>query len=336
MIRSKKIACFVKAAADDGVDVDAILASVSMSFDDLNEPNSLISYGCAVAVLSALQKYCSPEFPLRNGARSRQLDLGIVGHALLSSPSMSELVDFWVKYSEIVGHPLKFTSRLEGKYWVLEMTPRFPMPEKVLRFVLEDAISSQVPLGRDCVGADFATIRYEMTVSAPPDPGIYSRWLDAPVRFNCSRNRVVMDRRFYTRRVASADQEVLSICEKHCVRILQDISAGAPYASKIKALFLASRGVIPSERDAAAKLGMSVRSLHRRLAEEGYSYQQLLNDYRRDYAFELLKEQTLQVKEIAFVLGYSNASSFRRAFKEWTGMTVTGWLAGQGVAKASA
>ena len=76
---------------------------------------------------------------------------------------------------------------------------------------------------------------------------------------------------------------------------------------------------------AARSLGVSTRTLHRRLREQRTTYQRLLNDVRRDAALVHLEEGRLSLGEIAFVLGYSEPSAFHRAFKRWTGETAASY-----------
>ena len=64
---------------------------------------------------------------------------------------------------------------------------------------------------------------------------------------------------------------------------------------------------------------MSPRTLHRRLEEEGTSFRRVLTDVRRELAARHLQERRLAIGEIAFLLGFSEASAFHRAFKRWTG-----------------
>ena len=71
----------------------------------------------------------------------------------------------------------------------------------------------------------------------------------------------------------------------------------------------------------ATKLAMSRRTLTRRLAEEGASFRQMLDDVRRDFAQALLRDRSLSVAEIAFFLQYSEPAAFHRCFKRWTGRT---------------
>ena len=71
----------------------------------------------------------------------------------------------------------------------------------------------------------------------------------------------------------------------------------------------------------AADLGTSERTLSRRLAEQGISFDQLIDDIRKDLAMRYLDEGKVKLQELAFLLGFSMHASFTSAFKRWTGKT---------------
>jgi AraC-like DNA-binding protein len=71
----------------------------------------------------------------------------------------------------------------------------------------------------------------------------------------------------------------------------------------------------------AKKLALSPRSLQRRLEEYGIDFNALVNETRRRFAVEYLKNPSNTLTEVAFLLGYSEVSAFNRAFKRWTGTT---------------
>jgi AraC-like DNA-binding protein len=73
--------------------------------------------------------------------------------------------------------------------------------------------------------------------------------------------------------------------------------------------------------ESARELGVSVRSLRRRLSEEGLSYRALRQELQRDQACALLRSSDLTLQGVAYALGYADLPSFHRAFKRWTGIT---------------
>lgn len=75
----------------------------------------------------------------------------------------------------------------------------------------------------------------------------------------------------------------------------------------------------PQIETIAANIGMTTRTLARRLAEEGASYGAVLDELRRDLSVRYLKDRSLSLCQIAWLLGYSEVTSFNHAFKRWTG-----------------
>lgn len=93
-------------------------------------------------------------------------------------------------------------------------------------------------------------------------------------------------------------------------------------SSAILSLFsISSHGSLPSFEDMAENLHMSPSSLRRRLTDEGTSYQQLKDSYRRDVALRYLRTSDLKINQIGELLGFLETSSFIRSFKGWTGLT---------------
>ena len=78
---------------------------------------------------------------------------------------------------------------------------------------------------------------------------------------------------------------------------------------------------IPALSDIARELGMSGRTLQRRLRERGLSYQTLVDESRRQLAMRLLRQTDFALIEVAFMTGFSGQSAFTRAFKRWAGQT---------------
>lgn len=81
------------------------------------------------------------------------------------------------------------------------------------------------------------------------------------------------------------------------------------------------RGGDPSLERVADQLGLTPRTLQRKLHEMGTSHNELLDQMRRQLAMRYLREREMAICEVAYLLGFSESSSFHRAFKRWTGVT---------------
>jgi AraC-like DNA-binding protein len=106
-----------------------------------------------------------------------------------------------------------------------------------------------------------------------------------------------------------------------CDRLLDELQRRAGVVGSVRHLLLTRlmRGM--SLEDVAGELGMSVRTLRRRLTDRGTSYRQIVDDLRREMAIKYLRDTDMTVEDVAFTLGFNDAASFRRAFRRWTSAT---------------
>src|SRR5258708_6255031 len=108
------------------------------------------------------------------------------------------------------------------------------------------------------------------------------------------------------------------MCAEFCNRMLQSFNDDEPELVRtVRSACLNGVGGFPSVVDLAAQINVSPRTLHRRLAESGISYQAILDDVRRRLAEEYLRNTALSIEEVAARTGFSEASNFRKAFKKW-------------------
>src|SRR5262249_38168511 len=114
-----------------------------------------------------------------------------------------------------------------------------------------------------------------------------------------------------------------------CSRMLEDFGDESELVKKIREACLNSVGGIPSLVEMADRLHLSSRTLQRRLAETGRSYQDVIDAVRQRLAIEYLERTSMSMEEIAERCGFSDASNFRKAFAKWTGRSTTFYRRGR-------
>ena len=121
---------------------------------------------------------------------------------------------------------------------------------------------------------------------------------------------------------ATADAELSAILARHAQHLLEQLPPVNDFVAHVRRLVAEElAGGDPSAEHIAARLHMSARTLRRRLQEHGARHKLLLDELRRELAIRYLSEERLEIAEVAFLLGFSEASAFHRAFKRWTGRT---------------
>jgi AraC-like DNA-binding protein len=148
----------------------------------------------------------------------------------------------------------------------------------------------------------------------------YESYFGCPVQFSREENVIVFDRAQLERPVRGAQGEGTAGPTSHFERALEQLSA-AEFVARVEQVIAQQleRGVISGD-DTARALGLSLRSLQRKLETFGTHYRALADIARRDAAYRLLGRPETTIYEAAFALGYRDTGSFVQAFRRWTGL----------------
>jgi AraC-like DNA-binding protein len=151
-----------------------------------------------------------------------------------------------------------------------------------------------------------------------------SRYKDAfgcPVQFGCDEDSITFRQQDLDRPLTSANADISPILERRAEEMLARTDQTGISGRVRVVLQRHLRGDEPQLASIARELGMSMRTLQRRLSEEGARFGDLLDDVRHSMAAEYLATDSMNLMEMAFLLGFSDPNSFFRAFRRWTGTT---------------
>jgi AraC-like DNA-binding protein len=167
---------------------------------------------------------------------------------------------------------------------------------------------------------DFAPKEIRFRHPAPPSPGAYEKTLGGPVRFGAEESGFVVSRPSLGTKLRSSNPILASQLVRSARLLLEERSRVESLADRVR---IEIENELPHGNPAAEriakKIGLSVRHLSRRLGEEGTSHKDLLDQVRAKLADRYLREEGKALEDIATLLGYSDASALRRAFKRWFG-----------------
>lgn len=175
-------------------------------------------------------------------------------------------------------------------------------------------------------GRALAPKRVELT-RVRADEAMLRRFFGCPVRFRARRDALVFDERVLDTPFVTHNADLLLallpgldelVAKKRGKGFLEDVR---------EAVTKRMSGERPSADKVAYELATSARTLQRRLGQHGTSYQEVLDDVRRHTARRLLDAESIEIAEIAFLLGFEELNSFTRAFRGWEGKTPKQWRA---------
>ncbi|CAH0122797.1 MULTISPECIES: AraC family transcriptional regulator [unclassified Paenibacillus] len=188
-------------------------------------------------------------------------------------------------------------------------------------------LASLLELGRRGTGQHLTAHRVEFA-HAMGDVQVLEAYFGCRIRIGAQYNRLTLLRRDLDRPFVSYNEELLEVLTPVLDRSLDEQQCGRSITEMVKWIMKRSlAGGRPDIQAVAGELGMSDRTLQRRLADEGTSFKHLLTQARRELAREYLADPAIDMKEVAFLLGYEDQNSFYRAFRLWEGHTPSNWRA---------
>jgi AraC-like DNA-binding protein len=243
---------------------------------------------------------------------------GIVEYVCRAAPTLGDALRQWVRYLNLLDDAVVVGLAIEGDraYLRVEQDSEAPAPAShELCFAL---VAQQA---RQLSTLPFRVTAVEFTHRAPGDPAAYRAWFDAPVRFGAETTQMVIPATVLDGSLKSADPSLLAILTRAADELARrgpaDPTMTAQVARVLREALRSDDGHIDR---VAAKVGLTARSLQRRLKDEGTSFQVVREQTRRELAQRYLDDK-LSIAEISFLLGFSEPSAFFRAFKRWTGTT---------------
>jgi AraC-like DNA-binding protein len=242
-----------------------------------------------------------------------------------------DLLGYLAMHSQTLGDAVLRLSRYTG-LWAqgIDVEVTEP-PDAGLEFVfrapsstcwphVQSTLAGSVLVGRAITGSAWTPSLVELALPEPTDTRTFEMALGPNLRFSASRNRITLDPDVWARPVIKADSRLIAHLESTARVLLGRLQLDDSVEGQVRdhiARHLETTGVTLAAT--ARSLGMSRRTLQRRLAEAGATFAGLVDEVRRELALHLLEEEQLEVKEAAFRLGFAQPSAFSRAFKRWTG-----------------
>lgn len=180
-------------------------------------------------------------------------------------------------------------------------------------------------LGRRGTGQHVTPRRVEFVRTGPRDE-VYRAYFGCPIRYGASRNALVLKSTDLGRPFPGHNPELLDMLTPALTAALGEIDARSPIREQVKVVLkrcLASGR--PELSGVARDLGMSERTLQRRITDEGTTFRDLLAEARQELWRRLLADPAAGIDEVSCLLGYQDTSSFYRAFRDWEGITPNRW-----------
>ncbi len=319
-----KIAALVEVLAEQGIPPSLSLQGTGVDETRIYDATALTSIRQYVDVCgNALALSADPATPFLTGSRLHLSAYGMYGYALMSCLEMRDYFLLGVKYHSLATPTLtiEWSERDDKAVWTFpDAIVSYASPD-IRRFLIEQQYTQHVTHLQDVFGRPCFPVRACFSYAAPPHAAIYERFLGCPCEFGHPQCELHYDAAILDQRPRLAHRLTATVLQQTCEGLISNASTLTGMAGEVYQRLLRRPGEFPDMEAIAAQLGMTSRNLRRHLQAEGTSFSAILDDVRSSLAVEYVRTTHMNGDDIALLLGFSESTNFRRAFKRWTGKT---------------
>jgi AraC-like DNA-binding protein len=274
------------------------------------------------AIMSdAIEQLDDPFFGARQAEYFRPAHLGPLGFAWLASANLSEGFKRVQRYVRVINEKLELDVVEEGATIIVSVEEH----DRSLSPYHRDtgAVAVLVRMCRFIYGESWNPLGIRISHPAPADSSYFYTFFRCPIEFGADTNCIVLDRVQANQQIPGANEHLAQMNDHIVLKYLAHRSR-EDFVSRTRAAILDCLGDgNVTETMVAGMLHLSPRQLNRKLTEEDTNFTALLVESRRELAEQYIHDSSLSLTEISFMLGFSEASSFSRAYRRWTGKSPT-------------
>lgn len=264
-----------------------------------------------------------PGIGLKFGAEPRLERYHPTAIAAVCSRSFRDAVQRMARYKQL-SCPEELRLQVDGDEAVVEFF-FFEAKEIEPDVLVDHCLAWIASIARKGSDGQVSPIRVELT-RAPRHRELFETHYGCRVKFKATRNALVFRSADLDRPFVTHNTELLELTGAQLESDLRERNADMDIGEQVKnSLKHALAGKRPTLEQIARELGMSGRTLQRRLTDAGLSFQEIVEDTRRELARHYLKQSTVELNEAAYLLGYEDSNSFFRAFHAWEGTSPGEW-----------
>ena len=298
--------------------LEAFFGATDLTPQLLSDPDARVSPAqFCVAWAEGVRLSGNPRIALGIASSIPSGAFGLVEYVCRSAPTLGDALSQWGRYLNILNDAVQVGLVEEGEHLRVRVLVDSEAPAPAAHELCFALLAMRA---RELTSPAVTVTRAEF-VHRVADAPAYETWFGAPVQFGAPFTPLVFPRSARGAPLVTADPSLLAILRRLADDVSSRASADPPLTAQVRrVLGSALRSNEAHIEGVAQKLGVTARSLQRRLKDEGASFQTIREDVRRELAQRYLDDD-LAITEISFLLGFSEPSAFFRAFKRWTGIT---------------
>jgi AraC-like DNA-binding protein len=258
-----------------------------------------------------------PYFGLKGAEYFRPTHLGALGFAWLASSSLRTAFQRLSRYARVIQEKLTIELDEDWEFFYVRIDAHLPLLCKRIRE--NGQLANLTQFSRVIAGNNFNPAKVCLKQSEPDDTGYYYELFRCPIEFGSKETTFIIRLEDVDRRLTGSNDQLAKLNEHIVVKYLAH-SEKQDIVNRVKAAIIdeLANGLV-TEASIAKEMHTTPRNMHRKLQKEDTSFKQLLTEIRKELAHQYIQDRSKTLTEISFMLGFSEVSSFSRAFKGWTG-----------------
>jgi AraC-like DNA-binding protein len=317
---SSWLLAIARALETQGCDAAAVFANAGLDISILDDPEKRVPVRNPSRLWPlAVQATGDPCFGLEVARHTLPTTFHSLGFSLAASATLREAFERIVRDHRLVTDAIAVRLEPVHNCYRLSVTPD---PRAALAPEAIDAVLALVVrLCRSLASPQLSPDRVEMRRQAPKDPSPFFKYFRAPIAFGARNDAVFFDKEICEHPLRGANAVLARANDVITARAIERFY-GSLLSDRVRVVLIDrfSDGT-PSLIEVARAMGMSPRGLQRGLAREMTTYARVVDETRRQLAASYLGDRRYAMNEITFLLGFSGAAAFSRAFRRWTGQT---------------
>ncbi len=285
-----------------------------------NNPDARMSHEIADKLWSKTSELIDdPCFGLRAIKYWHPTQFGALGYAWLASSSLRTGFNRFDRYAHIVSEFINFQMEDTADGFVVTLVTKpfvLDIPARA-----DAALSLLVNLCRINAGEELNPLVVTFTHEEFPCSGEYYAYFRSPIQFEAATNSFILSPDMIDQQLDGANPQLAQLNDQLMISTLAKLNR-KNIEQRVKAAIIEQ---LPSGNISQVKvadaLHMSVRNLQRKLKNTNTSFRELLDEMRRELAKQYVNNSDVSLSEVTFLLGFSESSSFSRAYKRWHGVT---------------
>ena len=306
-------------ALQQGASIDQLEEKTGIKPEHLANPDNRISLDKHVALWHAVIELTqNPSFALQLGENSNTEDAGIISLVIMNAPTLGDMFSRIKRYIHLIAESDRIEIVTQQEHVHLRYI--IEVPEYFTTYAIERSFSMAFNWSKIFTGEMLNPVEIHFQYSAPEYIDEYQRIFKTDLLFEQPHNAIVFDKAVLELPNINYNNYLDNVISVQADKLMGKLSSNDNLVRKTYKLIVHYLPTGDLNVDTiSSEMNMSRRTLARKLKDQGVSFQDLVEQTKKDLSLDYLQQNSISISDVAYMLGFSETSAFSRAFKRWFG-----------------